>query len=386
MGVHMFSQRMNGIELSGIRKMFDLADKNSINLGLGEPDFQPPEEAIEAVHSAMKMGFNKYGPTNGIPDLRKAIALRLGKYWKNVGAENVVVTSSGSEALFSSSMTFIDPGNSVLIPDPGFVLYRPHVHLTGGRGVAYPLTIENDFRPDVEEMERLADDSTKVLIVNSPNNPTGGMISRQDRDDLVDFARDRDIIIISDEVYDSMTYTGSVHHSFLGKYENAVMVNSFSKIFSMTGWRMGYMAAETELISKLSLAHYHMVACPPTPIQYGALEALKTSDRYIQIMVNEYESRRDLIIRRLNAIDGFRVISPRGTFYSFPTFDRNDGSVRLNSVDMATELAKEGLICSPGTAFGGRGEYHLRFSFVNSRDKIDMGMDILEKVSRRFRS
>ncbi|MGA1873589.1 MAG: pyridoxal phosphate-dependent aminotransferase [Thermoplasmatota archaeon] len=381
----MFSSRMDGIELSGLRKMFELVTTESVNLGLGEPDFQPPKEAVEAVEEAMRLGFNKYGPTNGIPALREEISNRLKVYWKDVQPDNIVVTSSGSEGLFSGFLTFMDRGQKALVPDPGFVLYRPHSLLTGSGHIDYHLSIDNEFRPDPDTIEKLIDGSCKVLVMNSPSNPTGGMVTRQDRDDIVDVAREHDLVIISDEVYDTMVFTGQTHYSFLGVYEKAMMVNSFSKIFSMTGWRMGYVAAPSEMAQKIGLAHYHMVACPPTPIQYGALEALRKSGSYVSEMVNEFERRRDMITKRLNEIPGFRAISPPGTFYSFPSYDLSNDHGRINSVDLAMELARNGLICSPGTTFGPKGEYHLRFSFVNSQDNIARGMNILDDVARKHR-
>ncbi len=380
----MFSKRMEGIELSGLRKMFELVNKDSVNLGLGEPDFQPPQEAFTGVKDALDRGMNKYGPTNGIMPLREAIAHRLKRYWKDVKATNVVITSSGSEALFSSYLTFLDPGENVLVPDPGFVLYRPHARLCGAKHKDYGLTIENEFRPDIDEMKKLTDKRTKLIVVNSPSNPTGGMITRQDRDDIIDLARDRDIVIISDEVYDAMVYEGNTHHSFLGAYEKAVVVNSFSKIFAMTGWRMGYVTAEEELVNKISLAHYHMVACPSTPIQYGALAALKGSSKFITSMVSEFQRRRDHITKRLKGIAGFRTLSPPGTFYSFPAYDLRKDQKPISSLDLALELAQNGLICSHGSTFGPRGEYHLRFSFVNTIEQIEKGMDILEDTTRPY--
>jgi aspartate aminotransferase len=378
-----FSSRMNGIEQSGIRKMFDMSKEDSINLGLGEPDFQPPQAAIRAVVDAMEKGFNKYGPTNGLPQLREAISRRIGAYWRDAGPQNVIVTNSGTEGLFSSVMTFVSRGEGVLIPNPGFVLYRPQVMLVEGVPVDYTLMQENDFRPDPDEISRRIDERTKALIINSPNNPTGGMITRQDRDDLVDIARDRDIVLISDEVYDSMVYPGNVHHSFLGKYEKGVVVNSFSKIYAMTGWRLGYLVAEEDLLKKISLSHYHMVACPPTPIQYGAIAGLKNSDGFVDMMVTEFKGRRDMITERLNEIPGFNALSPPGTFYSFPSYELFEGASRIPSSDLAIECAKNGMICSHGTSFGSNGEYHLRFSFVNSRENIQHGMDILESIARR---
>ncbi len=382
----MFSSRMNGIELSGIRKMFDLAMEDSVNLGLGEPDFQPPKEAIDAMENAMRGGLNKYGPTNGILPLREAIAFRMKKYWKGASPDHVVVTTSGTQALFSAMLTIVDKGDGVHYPDPRFVMYEPHTKILGGVAIPYKLTIENDFRPDVEELERSMTDHSKMIIVNSPNNPTGGMITRQDRDDIVNIAREHDLFILSDEVYDSIIFTGSTHHSFLGQYEKAILANSFSKLYAMTGWRVGWLAAEDEIIRKISLAHYHMVACPNTPVEYGALAALKTGDRFIEGMVREFEGRRDIITKRINEIPGFHALAPPGTFYSFPSFDLHGSKGRLKAEELSMELARNGLICSPGTAFGPNGEYHLRFSFVNNKENILKGMNILEKVTKRYRS
>lgn len=380
----MFSSRMDGIQLSGLRKMFELVTSDSVNLGLGEPDLQPPGEAVEAVGEAMRLGFNKYGPTNGIPALKEEISKRLRTYWTDISPENVIVTCSGSEALFSGFLTFMDRGQKALVPDPGFVLYRPHSLLTGSGYIEYPLSIENEFRPDPDAIEGLIDDTCKVLVMNSPSNPTGGMVTRQDRDDIVDVARDHDLVIISDEVYDTMVFTGNTHYSFLGVYEKTMMANSFSKIFAMTGWRLGYVAAPTEMAQKIALAHYHMVACPPTPIQYGALGAMRKSDGFVSSMVAEFERRRDLITRRLNEIPGFRAILPPGTFYSFPSYELYENGERLRSQDLAMELARNKLICSPGTTFGEKGEYHLRFSFANSQENIQKGMDILGDVVRKY--
>lgn len=383
-GMTIFSSRMNGIEMSGIRKMFDMSKEDSVNLGLGEPDFQPPEAAIKAVKDAMQKGFNKYGPTNGLPQLREAIARRIGDHWKEAGPHNVIVTNSGTEGLFSTFLTFVNRGEGVLIPNPGFVLYRPQVQLVEGVPIEYPLMQENEFRPDPDEISGMMDERTKVLVINSPNNPTGGMITRQDRDDLVDLARDRDIVLISDEVYDSMVYPGNVHHSFMGKYEKGVVVNSFSKIYAMTGWRLGYLAAEEDLLRKISLSHYHIVACPPTPIQYGAMAGLKESDGFVDKMVSEFKARRDLITDRLNDIPGFSALCPPGTFYSFPAYELSDGGQRIPSSELAMECARNGMICTHGTSFGSNGEYHLRFSFVNSRENIHKGMDILEEIARGY--
>jgi aspartate aminotransferase len=262
----------------------------------------------------------------------------------------------------------VNKGEGVLIPNPGFVIYRPQVTLVEGTPIDYPLVQENEFRPDPDQISKRIDERTKMLVINSPNNPTGGMITRQDRDDIVDLARDKDLVLLSD----------------LGQYEKGVVVNSFSKIYAMTGWRLGYLASEEEILKKISLSHYHLVACPPTPIQYGAIAGLRHSDGFVESMVNEFQARRDLITRRLNSIPGFTALSPPGTFYSFPSYDLRDGKERVPSSELAMECARNGMICSHGTSFGTNGEHHLRFSFVNNRQNILKGMDILEDVVRGY--
>ena len=371
------SERLAGIPMSGIRKMFDLAGPDSINLGLGEPDLDPPKEAIEGMYRAALEGKNKYGPTAGIPELRNAVAKRYSKYGKLEG-KNIMITPSGSTALLEVAMSFINPGDEVLVPSPGFVIYGPHTSLAEGTFREYRLT-EGDFQPDIDDIESLITPKTRMIVVNTPSNPTGGVMTEQTQKALLDLAEDRDLTILSDEVYDPFVYEGK-HVSFMSRLDRAIVINGFSKMMSITGWRMGFVCAGEEEIDGLIKMQYHFCANPNMPSQYGILNAMPVIDTYVENSKNIYKKRRDLISKRINEIDGMELIPPRGAFYAFPTFDMD-----MPSADLATELIKNDLICTPGSAFGKYGEGHLRFSYAASEEKIDKGMDILADTVKKLR-
>lgn len=370
----MFANRLDGIKPSGIRKMFEMAAKDSIQLGLGEPDFNPPEVAIEAVKRAMDAGENGYGSIYGLPELREAVAEYCQRYDDSITSENVVITVGGSEALKATAFTFYNPGDEVLYPDPGFVLYEPHAQLHGAKPVPYPLLKENHFRPRQEDLEKLITPRTKALIVNSPSNPCGSVFSEEDVKMIVDMATDNNLVLISDEVYDRIVYD-DVHRSFLGRYENTVFINSFSKTLAMTGWRIGYFVARKEMVRKIGLSHYYTVACPATPLQHGVLAALRDGPGFTDRMVAEFRKRREIIVSEVNKIDGLHCLMPEGAFYVLPTFDFD-----IDDVELVTRMVKAGVICTPGSAFGENGAGHIRFSYANSEENIRKGLGIVRDV------
>lgn len=371
------SKRISEVPMSGIRKMFDLAGPDSINLGLGEPDLAPPIEAIEGMNAAATAGLNKYGPTAGIPELRKAVAERFSKYGDITG-NNIIITPSGSSALLEITQSMIDPGDNVLIPSPGFVIYGPHAQLAGGTFTEYKLT-EGDFQPDTDDIQSKIRPETKMLVVTNPSNPTGGVLSEETYRALSDIAADTGVTILSDEVYDSFIYEGR-HHSFMNQLDKAVVVNGFSKMMAVTGWRMGFACANEEIMQALIKMQYHVCASPNMPAQYGILNALPHLDPYLENARKVFKARRDLISKRINEIPGMSIIPPRGAFYAFPSYDMD-----MRSADLAAELVKAGLICTPGSAFGSFGEGHLRFSYAADESKINAGMDILEKTVAKLR-
>jgi aspartate aminotransferase len=370
----MFAKRTEGLQVSGVRKMFEMAPKGAINLGLGEPDFPPPRHVSEALGMATLEGKNGYGPTMGIPELRDEVVERLHAYRRDVARENVMITCGATQGLMVAAKALYDRGDEVLVPDPGFVLYAPHCQITGARAMPYSLRQENAFRPDMEEIKDLVSPRTKAIVVNSPCNPTGGVLPREDMKALADLAADYHLTIVSDEVYDSIVYEAK-HESFLSHADMVVYVNSFSKVFSMTGWRLGYTAASAETMAELSKLQYYDVACPPTPAQHAALAAMRGPQAFIEERRREYQARRDIIVERLNAIEGFTCTYPKGTFYAFPKFDFD-----VTSQELAMKIMKAGVICTPGTAFGPAGEGHVRFSFAASRESIEKAMPVVEKA------
>ena len=372
------SKRLGSIPMSGIRKMFDLAGPNSINLGLGEPDLDPPKEAIKGMNEAASAGLNKYGPTAGIMELRQGVADWFSRYGELSG-ENVMITPSGSSALLEVSQAFIDPGDEVLVPSPGFVIYSPHTVLAGGKPLEYRLT-EGSFLPDIEDMKKLITKKTKMVVVNSPSNPTGGVLDKETRKAILDLAEDHDMMILSDEVYDAYIYEGK-HYSFLDRLDRAVVVNGFSKMMAVTGWRMGAVFANKEVMNDLIKMQYHVCASPNMPAQYGILKALPVMESYLDNARNIFKGRRDLISKRINAIDGMKIQPPKGSFYAFPSYDLD-----MSSEAFANELAKNGLICTPGSSFGKYGEGHLRFSYAADEKKINAGMDILAHTMEKLKS
>lgn len=372
------SDRLAAIPMSGIRKMFDLAKPDSINLGLGEPDLEPPKEAVECMNAAAVDGKNKYSPTAGIPELRDAVADRFSAYAPGLKGKNVIITPSGSTALLEVTQAFIDPGDEVLVPSPGFVIYAPHAKLAGGKPVEYRLT-EGDFQPDTDYIQDRITDRTKMIVVNNPSNPTGGVLSEESVKALADIARDKDVMIMSDEVYESFVYEGR-HRSFLPYLDRTVVVGGFSKMMAVTGWRLGFAIAGDECMDALVKMQYHVCASPGMPAMYGVLGALPGIDPYLEKARATFRKRRDLISKRINEIDGMSIVPPKGAFYAFPSFDLD-----VTSQELANELVKGGLICTPGSAFGTFGEGHLRFSYAASEEKIDRGMDILADTVRKIR-
>ncbi|AGB04506.1 aspartate/tyrosine/aromatic aminotransferase [Aciduliprofundum sp. MAR08-339] len=374
----MFSNRVMGIELSGIRKIFDMAQGEVINLGLGEPDFQPPPEALDAIREAVERGYNKYGPSKGFPELREAIAEKFSKY-ADITAENVLITVGATEGMLATMLSLIDPGDEVLYPDPGFVLYKPHTIIAGGKPVAYPILQENDFMPTQEDLQERITKKTKAIILNYPNNPTGGIIDEEHIKMVVDIAEDNDLIIISDEVYFNIIYEGAPR-TFLGRYDKLIFVNSFSKEFAMTGWRLGYLIAPKEYVEQIGKIHYYSVACPQSPIEYAALTAIRKSKYYSDMMVEKFRRRRDLIYDLLRKMDGVKPNFPRGAFYIFPRIELN-----ADPVEIVKEVVKRGVLCTPGNAFGKIGTQHIRFSYAASEEDIRRGMEIFDSVLEKFR-
>ena len=378
-----FSDRALSIQPTGVRKMFDLAGDDVISFGLGEPDFQPPPVAIEAFHQAMLDGRNKYTTTAGLPELRQKIAESWDSYQSGMDESNICITMSGTNALLNLFLTLVNPGDNVLLPEPYFPLYGPDVTIAGGTARYYSCLSEDEFIPHVEHLESLVDENTVAILYNFPSNPTGGTLNESQRDQLLEFAKRHNLWIISDEVYDRIVFDGP-HVSFMGTdYDRVLVVNSFSKTFAMTGWRMGYIASTNrEAMQQIIKMQYYITACSNDAMQYAILTAMNEASDYPNILAEEFRQRCNLIVNRLNAMPGVECHKPKGAIYVFPKVNVPN----MTSQEVAMELLRDGVLCSPGSAFGPSGEGHLRFAYTISQEDISKGMDIVEKTLLRLQS
>ena len=377
-----FSDRAKSIRPTGVRRMFDMASDDAIQFGLGEPDFQPPDIAVEAFTRAMQEGRNKYTTTAGLPSLRRKISEMWHHLVPSLDESNVCITMSGTNGLLDIFLAIVNPDDNVLIPEPYFPLYPPDVVICGGEPRLYPCRFDNGFVPTISDLEELVDENTVAILYNFPSNPTGGNVNENQRDQLVEFARSHDLWLITDEVYDRIVYDAP-HVSFLGAgYDKMVMVQSFSKTSAMTGWRIGYLLSpDEELMQELTKMQYYVTACSNDAMQYAVLEALEKAPNYPEKMCQEFKERRNLICERLNSIPGVTCHVPTGAFYVFPKVEVPG----MTSEEIAIKLLEGGVLCSPGTAFGKAGEGHLRFAYTIGRDDISRGMDRVEKVLRELR-
>jgi len=371
----MFPERVSSLKVSGIRKLFEAAPPGSINLGLGEPDIQPPNEMIKAFCDALHKGFNKYGPSAGIMELREAIAAYLRQYRRDVSYENIIVTAGATEGMRIACETILGDGDEALVPNPGFIIYGPDVRLAGAKPVEYSLLQRNGYLPDIEEIKSLITPRTKAIIVNSPSNPLGTVFPKETVKALSELAKDNKLYILSDEVYDNYVYEGE-HLSFARFHNDTIIVQSFSKSLAATGWRIGYVATSKEIVQQLSKVQYYTLACPPTATQYGVLEGLKILDRFQETVLQEFRKRRAIAMEKLSEIPSFTTAPVNGAFYVFPRF-----SQKISSEKFALKILDRSVICAPGSAFGSHGEGHMRISYANSRDNIAKGLDVVKDVA-----
>ena len=352
-----------------------------IHLEIGQPDFQTPSNIMEAADRAMANGYTGYSPTLGFNELRQAVADYVKKY-KNVdaGLENVAIVPGGKPTMFFTMMTLVRPGDEVIYPNPGFPIYESCIKFAEGVPVPLPITAENDFRLDIEKFKSLITQKTKLIIINSPGNPTGGVFEKEDILAMAEVLRDRpDIFILSDEIYDRLVFDGKTFSiASLPEFRDRTLVlDGFSKSYSMTGWRIGYCVANEEIIKRFELLMVNSVSCTCSFTQMGALEALTGSQDSVDRMREEFRKRRDWLVEALNNIDGIKCRLPRGAFYAFPDIS----SFGLTSKEFADRLLnEEGVALAWGTSFGEYGEGHIRISYATSLENLKEAV----KRIRRF--
>ena len=367
-----YASRVKGIDISGIRKMFEAAGTDAINLGLGQPDFDTPEHIKKAAIEAIRAGHTGYTQGLGIPELREAVASKLKRDNRiDATSDEVIITSGASEALCIALMALTERGDEVLVPDPGFVSYRALTTFAGAVPVGVPL---RELKMDASILEGYITERTKVLVLNSPSNPTGRVLSKNEVEELCGVASDHDITIISDEVYEYFLY-GSEHVSPAEFYENVITVNATSKSYAMTGWRIGYAHASCETIEQMLKLHQYVQACAPSISQWAALTALSGSQRCVEEMRQEYSRRRDVLLSGLKEL-GVYPHPPEGAFYVFPDLS----PLGMDGNEAAQRLLTSGVITVPGSAFGQRSTAHLRISYAASTDKLKRGLSIMQDV------
>jgi aspartate aminotransferase len=351
-----------------------------IHLQIGEPDFDTPAHVREAAKRALDEGATHYAPFPCIPELRRAIADDVTAR-KGFAADpsQVFVTVGGKGVMLYAILGLIDPGDEVIVPDPGYPIYESLTRFVGATPVPIPIRMEHEFRLDVEELAGLITPRSRLLIINSPANPTGGVLNRADLERIAELAQEHDLWVMTDEIYGRILYDGEEHVSIAslpGMAERTIVLDGFSKTFAMTGWRLGYAVVPESLIPIYSELIINTISCAPTFVQAGAVQALVGPQDDVDAMVVEFKARRDLIVNGLNEIEGIRCATPLGAFYAFPDIS----GTGLTGADFAERLLVEADVCVlAGTAFGGVGTDHIRISYANSRDNLN---EALRRIGR----
>ena len=389
------SSKMSTIGLSGIRKVNEKAlamereGKTVIHFEIGRPDFDTPEYIKKAAKESLDRGEVFYTSNLGDMGLRKQIAEKLNK--ENhipYTAENILVAVGLSEAVFDALMTILDPGDEILVPDPVWMNYVNVPKVLGAVPVPYVLKEENDYQMDLDEIRSKITDRTKALVMVTPNNPTGSVLSRETLEGLAKIAVEKDILIFADEVYERLLYHGAEHVSIAslpGMMERTFTLNGFSKAYSMTGWRLGYIAAPVEFIKEINKLHQNAVTCAPSFVQKAGITALRDEKDEVREMVKEYERRRDYIVDTIREIPGLSSADPKGAFYLFINCKEICAKSGMSSQQLAEYLLdKYGIALVAGTVFGDSGEGYMRMSFANSYENIVEGCRRLREAAEEL--
>jgi len=352
--------------------------KEIIHLEIGEPDFDTPANVVEAGVDALRKGWTHYGPSAGLPELRQTIADYVGRTRKvPVSSDEVVVVPGGKPIIFFVILALIESGDEVLYPNPGFPIYESMVNYSVGKGIPIPLREERDFSVDVKELASLITDHTRLIILNSPHNPTGGILTKKDILDIAEAIGDRNIFVLSDEIYSRLIYDGE-HFSIMsvpGFKERTILLDGFSKTYAMTGWRLGYGVMRADLASQIAKLVTNSNSCTASFTQMAGIEALRGDQSSVDKMSNEFRRRRDTFVAGLNKIKGFSCRMPKGAFYAFPNITKTGWS----SKKLADALLEQaGIAALAGTAFGAYGEGYLRFSVANSLENLNRALVRIE--------
>jgi aspartate/methionine/tyrosine aminotransferase len=349
--------------------------RDIVHLEIGEPDFDTPRNIVDAGVDALHKGFTHYGPSAGLPQLREAIAQYVSETRQvDVTPDEVVVVPGGKPIIFFSILALADEGDEIIYPDPGFPIYESMINYVGAKAVPIRLREEMDFRLDVDELAALINDRTKLIIVNSPQNPTGGVLEKKDIDGIARAIGDRNIIVLTDEIYSRLIFEGE-HHSIMsidGMKERCILLDGFSKTYAMTGWRMGYGVMRADLAAHVARLMTNSNSCTASFTQLAGIEALRGPQGSVEQMCAKFKERRDVMVAGLNSIKGFSCNLPKGAFYVFPNIRQTGWPSKKLADALLDEAGVAGL---SGTAFGQFGEGYLRFSVANSIENIEKALD-----------
>lgn len=381
----MIRDNVKNIPPSGIRKFFDLINEmeDVISLGVGEPDFVTPWKVREVGIYSLQEGHTHYSSNAGFIELRQEIANYLTRYDLHYDpATQIIVTVGGSEGIDIALRALVGPGDEVIIPEPSFVAYKGCTAFTGATAKVINLREEDEFKLTPELLEKAITTKTKVVIIPFPNNPTGAIMTREELASIVDVLKDKDLIVISDEIYSELTY-GEKHvsiASFPEMRDKTIVINGFSKAFAMTGWRLGYVCGHPVLIEEMKKIHQYALMCAPTTAQYAAIEALRNCDREVNEMVKEYNRRRRVMVNGFRKM-GLSCFEPLGAFYVFPSIQ----STGMTSDEFSEELLKqERVLVVPGTAFGECGEGFVRACYASSYENIVEALKRIERFIKKI--
>ena len=368
-------------EVSARARALEATGKDIVFLQIGEPDFDTPANVREAAKKALDEGLTHYPPYPGLPELRAAIAEdTTARRGFDAKPENVFVTVGGKGVMVYAIMALVDPGDEVIVPDPGYPIYESITSFVGGTPVPIPIRQSNDFRLDVDELESLITPRTRLLVINSPANPTGGVLTRGDIERIAELAQRHDLVVLSDEIYARILYDGAEHvsiGSLDGMADRTITLDGFSKTYAMTGWRMGYAIVPDWLIKPFGQLIINTISGVTAFAQAGAIEALRGPQADVDAMVSEFRARRDLIVDGLNDIPGFDCLRPQGAFYVFPDIS----GTGMSGAELADKLLYEAGVCVlAGTAFGGIGGHHIRISYANSRENLTEALRRIRKT------
>ena len=357
--------------------------RNIIHLEIGEPDFDTPPNVVEAGIDALRKGWTHYGPSAGQPELRQAIAEDVSRSrGVKVTSDEVVVVPGGKPIIFFSLLALADVGDEVIYPNPGFPIYESMIDYVGAKAVPIRLREEKDFGFDVDELASLITERTRLIILNSPQNPTGGVLGKQHINDIATAIGDRNIMVLSDEIYSRLIFDGE-HYSIMsvpGFQERTILLDGFSKTYAMTGWRMGYGVMRPDLATHITRLMTNSNSCTASFTQVAGIEAIRGDQSSVDHMRAEFQRRRDVFVAGLNRIKGFSCRMPKGAFYVFPNITRTG----WKSKKLADALLEEaGVACLSGTAFGNFGEGYLRFSVANSLENLNRALELIDGWTKR---